>query len=473
MAGQKDHLRRHHLDHAASELSEETWDQRLRMTLAVLIISVTVWAICAVLRTVVHVAADGLLLTGLEHTWGPWALVAALTLGGLVQGALHRRPAWVDARGDGVDVTLAHYHSTYDHLADDPQPRYNKSAFGLLWRKATLTTITLSSGASGGLEGPVVLMGECAGAGWSRVLRIRSEFELRTYQLVGVSAAVGSLLGAPFAAALFATELAFSDRIIYRKLVYALLGAVVVYGLNNHLLGPTPLLVAPERPGVYRLGEYLEVVAVALAVSAPVAIGMGLVLKHTHGLLARVPPLLTAPLAAAASGGLALALWFTLGLAPHHLLGMGEHTLAELLNGGTLHSHFEPTPLTTAGILGLAVVGKMITTALTVQSGGSAGMLIPAMFMGGVSGAATHHLLVALGLGVGVDPAIFVVAGIASALVAVIQVPLSAIALVLEVFGPAYGPAAALSCGLCTIVTRKFSMYPQRHSPNPEGDEVG
>lgn len=460
MAGKKDHLRRHHLDHAASELAEERLDQRLRMTLIVVIIAVTMWAVCALLRTAVHLAADGLLLDAMEMSWGPWALLGALTLGGVIQGLLQGRPAWADTAGDGVDVALSHYHITYDDDPDNPEPRYRRPAFGLLWRKGVLTAVTLGSGASGGLEGPVVLMGECAGAGWSRVFRVRSEFELRTYQLVGVAAAVGALLGAPFASALFATELSFSDRIVYRKLIYALLGAVVVYGLNNHLLGPSPLLVAPARPGVYTLGEYLEVAAVALAVSAPVAMSVSSVLIRTRGALDRVPPLLRAPLAAAASGALALGAWWGLGLAPHHMLGMGEHTLAELLSGHDIVAY--GGPLVLAALLAMAVAGKMLTTALTLQSGGSAGMLIPVMFMGGVSGAATHHLLMALGLAVGTDPAIFVVAGIASALVAVVHVPLSAIALVLEIFGPAYGPAAALSCGLCAVFTRRFSMYNQR-----------
>ena len=141
MAGKKDHLRRHHLDHAASELAEERLDQRLRMTLIVVIIAVTMWAVCALLRTAVHLAADGLLLDAMEMSWGPWALLGALTLGGVIQGLLQGRPAWADTAGDGVDVALSHYHITYDDDPDNPEPRYRRPAFGLLWRKGVLTAV--------------------------------------------------------------------------------------------------------------------------------------------------------------------------------------------------------------------------------------------------------------------------------------------------------------------------------------------
>ena len=74
----------------------------------------------------------------------------------------------------------------------------------------------------------------------------------------------------------------------------------------------------------------------------------------------------------------------------------------------------------------------------------------------------------------GLDPALFAVVGIASALVAVIGVPLASIALVLEVFGKAYGPPAILACGVTYLLTLKFTLYEsQRMSPSPTADETG
>lgn len=186
---------------------------------------------------------------------------------------------------------------------------------------------------------------------------------------------------------------------------------------------------------------------------------------HAAALVGRAAGVLRSVAGAAGTAAVAIGLWLSADLAPHHVLGMGEHTLAELLSGA------DPA----WWVLGLLVVGKMLTTGFTIGSGGSAGMLIPAMFLGGVSGRLTAELLDLAGLApAGMAPEIFVVVGIASALVAMIGVPLAAIALVLEVFGPAYGPAAALSCAMTYVFTLRIKVYAsQRMSPDPEADETG
>lgn len=446
----------------------ESWDDIARVVLLVVLTSVAIWALCTALKKLVHAAGDGLLAFAAERgSWlGPGALMGALVAGGLVRGVLNRWQGWREVSGDGIDLALSNYHSTYQDEADDPGPRYRLSAFGLAVRKAVATLLTLGTGGSGGLEGPVVLIGESGGAGVARVMAARSEHELRTYQLAGVAAAVATLLNAPFAAALFATEIAYGDRIIYRKLAYAMLAGTVAYVLNNRFLGYTPVFVAPAHAHTYTLAEYGVTALVAIAVSAPVALGFGLAMKHTKQLVGRVHTIARGAVGGAATGLVALALWWGAELDVRHVLGMGDWTLRQLLS-------VEGTGMSW-GLLLLAAAGKMLTTGLTVQSGGSAGFLIPSMFLGGVSGAATHGLLVEIGLMGNVDVALFVVVGIASALVAMVGVPLAAIALVLEVFGAPYGPPAILACGVTYVLTLRLTVYEgQAMSPDPEADETG
>lgn len=450
----------------------DSWDNIIRVTVVVAMMSAVIWAACAALRWAVHGATDRLF--GLVGHGGagagaavwPWALLlGALVASGLARGLLLRRPGWDDAAGDGLDVALANYHCTYEHAGDDPQPRFERPAFGLALKKLLTTTLTLGAGGSGGLEAPVVVIGEALGAGCARVFRTRSEHELRTYQLAGIAAAVSTLLGAPFASALFAIEIAYGDRIIYRKFAYCLLAGIIAYSLNHRFIGVEPLFVAPPHTRGYSLAEYGMTALVAVAVSAPVALGFGMLMKHTGALVER----LSGP-ARGAAGGLmtglvALGLYQAVHMAPHHVLGMGEHTLAELLRPGATFS---------LGFLCLAALGKMLTTGLTIRSGGSAGLLIPSMFLGGVSGALTAQVLARAGVAAGTDLALFVVVGIASALVAVIGVPLAAIALVLEVFGAPYGPPAILACGVTYVLTLRLKVYSnQRLSPDPDRDETG
>lgn len=448
----------------------ESWDDIGRVVLLVSLTASVIWAICAGLKKLVHALGDGLLRYVAEGDAlvGSLVLVGALTAGGIVRGVLNTMPRWRDAAGDGIDVALKNYHVTYRHPDDDPQPRYDRPAFGLVLRKALATLATLGSGGSGGLEGPVVLLGEATGAGVSRVMAARSEHELRTYQLAGIAAAVGTLLNAPFASALFAIEVVYGDRIIYRKLAYGLLAGTIAYVLNNKFLGYTPIFQAPPHAHTYELSEYATTAIVAVAVSAPIALGFGLTMKHTRALVERVPPLARGVVGGLGTALVALAFAFALEVDVRHTLGMGDYTIRALLE-------VQPaSELTVWWFLLILLLAKMLTTGLTVQSGGSAGLLIPSMFLGGVSGAAMGRVLEGLGLFSGQDTAVFVVVGIASALVAMVGVPMAAIALVLEIFGTPYGPPAILACGVTYVLTLRLSVYGnQERSPDPTADEIG
>lgn len=467
---------------AEERVLTESWFDVLRVSGLVAGLAVVVWAVCTALRWVVHegthwlfaqVMANGLL--------GLWALLALLALGGLVRIVLIKQFGWGDAAGDGMAVALENYHITYEHDGDDPQPRYGRAMFGLALRKSIMTLLTLLTGASGGLESPVVLIAESIGAGWARLTRTVSEHELRTYQLSAIGAAVGALLGAPFAAALFATEIAYADRIIYRKFAYALFASIIAYILNNHVAGFDPLFVAVPHDRVYSLSEYGITALVAVAVSAPIALGFGLLVTLGKDVTQRSGTFAVGILAPLGAGAVALGLWWFLGLELQHVLGGGEATIHELLNSSVAvashgaeaghgthevghHAPVHPLGLSSASlgvwwVLIIALAARMLTTGLTLQSGGSAGLLIPAMVMGGVGGAVVGQLIGLTGLFPPMDITPFVVSGIASALVAVVGVPLAAIALVLEVFGAAYGPPAILAVGVTYVLTVRFTVY--------------
>jgi CIC family chloride channel protein len=444
----------------------DNWDDIARLSLLVAVLAVIVWGACTALRELVHLALHALFEASEGRgAAGMVTLAVVLVLGALVRGALLRRDAWRSTTGDGIDLALSNYHVTYDHAGDDPQPRYARPSFALAARKSVATFLTLGTGGSGGLEAPMVLISESLAAGFSRVLRVRSEYELRTYQLVAIAAAVATLLGAPFTAALFATEIAYGDRIIYRKLAWALWAGVIAFWLNTRLHGYEPLFTAPAHSPEYALSEYGAAALVAVAVSMPLALGFGLAMSQLQQLVQRMRPSWHPPLTAAAVAAIALGLNWGFGLRFSHVLGTGEGSLRLVLNNSP--------ELGPWWILLLLLFGKMVTSGLTLGGGGSAGLLIPSMYLGGLSGALVAKLVNLTGFAE-LDPALFAVVGIGSSLVAVVGVPLAAIALVFEVFGKAYGPPAILACGLTYLVTLKVKIYKQqRTSPDPEADETG
>ncbi|MEZ4453862.1 MAG: chloride channel protein [Nannocystaceae bacterium] len=451
-----------------SRALHDSWDHIARIVILVALLTVMVWGACSLLRWSVHLAFEALLHTTTREgsgLVGPVTLLLVLTIAGVVRGLLMRRPAWQEAAGDGVDQALENYHITYRAEGDDPQPRYDRPAFALAGRKGLTTFLTLGTGGSGGLEAPVVLISECLAAGFSRVMNIRSEYELRTYQLAAIAAAVATLLGAPFTAALFAAEIAYGDRIIYRKLAYGIFAGVIAYWLNNRIHGYAPLFVGPDHAATYSLSEYAAAALVAVAVSVPIALGFSMAMTRLRDLVGKIRPIYHAPVTSFGVGACALVFWYAFGLRPEHVLGMGEATITAILTD-------DPT-LGVWWVLALALVGKVLTLGLTLGGGGSAGMLVPSMVLGGVSGALMAHFINLSGLAT-LDPALFAVVGIGSSLVAVIGVPLAAIALVLEVFGRSYGPPALLACGVTYLLTLKIKIYKaQRMSPDPAIDETG
>jgi len=54
---------------------------------------------------------------------------------------------------------------------------------------------------------------------------------------------------------------------------------------------------------------------------------------------------------------------------------------------------------------------------------------------------------------------VYVAAGMAVALTSIAGVPLASIALVVEVLGSEYNPAAAVACAVCFTASRRFGLY--------------
>lgn len=297
--------------------------------------------------------------------------------------------------------------------------------------KILATVLTVGSGGSGGLLGPSILAGSRAPALLQR-LRISGE-DFRYCQIVGAAAALGGLLGAPIAAALLATEVLYRSSIEYRGLIPALVG-----GWAGHLFSqalwdnPSRAVLAPIP-----LSESTILIALLSAIAASL-LGIGLVkcLRKTRQILdPRGESYLTPLVGAMATGFLA---W---GLGTE-ILGWG---MPWALEAGILGGDLGPRAL-------LLAPAKVLASALTVGSGGSGGVMGPALVTGALTGNAAWSIL-------GGSLSASVIAAKAACLTSVSNVPLAASVLMIELFGPGASLYAVMGSLAGSYLARSVVAY--------------
>jgi CIC family chloride channel protein len=434
----------------------DDWQALFANFFIILCISMTVfflytalqWAVVGLFNYILSYFPDSsqLQLSESDKLTGPLVLLSALVLGTLLRTFLILKNRWYDAEGDGASAALAYFYDTYNfHTQDDlVHKRYAEPTFLAAIHRSIVTFLTVGTGGSGGLEGPAIPIGESMGAGWSKLFRIKQAADLRLFQMAGISAAICALLDMPFMAALFAAEIVYSDKLIYRNFHFSLFASLIVYFFNTHLIAIHPLFQSVTHTFRYTPIEYAEIAMFAVLICAPSGLMVKWLIDSMKVQMDKIPLCYRGLIGILCAFAIAMILWFSLDLSPQHVLGMGESTLVALFENSV-----DPQ-LTIWWILLILMFAKLLTTAFTLSSGGSAGLFIPAMFMGGVSAASLYYLLVQLGMPlIGGGPSLLMVAGVCSALVSVIGVPLAAIAFAFEGFGYEFGPSAIISVVSC------------------------
>ena len=250
--------------------------------------------------------------------------------------------------------------------------------------------------------------------------------------ICGISAGFAAVFGTPVAGALFAIEALWIGRLSYGalfpSLVSAFVGHQVAANLGIAYLSP----VSPSVPSLnipFFLSVGLAGVTFGVASFIFVEI-MGL--GKRLAILTKTSSVLTGVI-----GGLILiAVTFLLS---DDYLGLGWATVSQALKGDDLPWY--------------AFAVKAVTTSVTLNFGGSGGILLPLCFYGAALGSALAH-------GLGMDPATFAALGLVSVLAGATNTPIAAIVLAMELFGPAIAPYAATSCARSYLLTGHRSVIP-------------
>ncbi len=460
-----------------------------RLVVRAIVVGAVVWAMVYALKFVVHEVAE-FVLTWVEAGPSPVLLFIPLIVGALIVAAFSLYRAshvyyrdnsdhvheLVDVEGDGLERTIALYYTSEPSFEqalqgqEGVEVRWELPTWSLALRKFAATVATIGSGGSGGLEASVTLIGESLAAGlfkprpWIHSAETRVGFirrlthwwqanttdDLQTAQLCGIAAAIATLLGVPFAAAFFASEVMYRHRPLIEKLIYALISALVAYFLSSvaarghTAMFEVELLYVP--PSTLRYYGVLLFMSILIALMSIYFTRIRVQVEE--GLHRNVPNVWQRHLLGALLTGTVALATLLIG----ERLGMEEHGLELVLGTGEAVIDMALAGELTATVALVALVAKMAATLMTIGTGGSAGFLVPSLFFGAMIAAAFANWF-------GYEPMTLIIPAMVASLISMVNVPLTAILLAVELFGAHYMLPALLALVVCSLIALNNTIY--------------
>ena len=390
-------------------------------------------------------AGEHHLLPPTNTSFNRWILLLLPAFGGLLSGWLVYTFA-PEAEGHGTDAAIDAYH--------------NKGGFirkRVPFIKTIASALTLTSGGSGGREGPIAQIGAGFGSFLATKLKL-SDRERRIMMAAGMGAGIGSIFRAPLAGALFSAEVLYRDPEFESEVIIpAGISSVVAYCTFCLVFGWGSLFESPDfifsQPT--ELGPYL--------VLALVLVGMAILyIKSFYGITSLFKSLKIPNHIKPAIGGLCTGI---IGFFLPQTLAFGYGFVQQALNN----------ELTIPFLLFLAL-GKIFTTSFSIGSGGSGGVFGPSVVIGGATGGVVGKIFHMIMPATVINPGAFVVVGMAGFFTAVSNTPISTIIFVSEMTNSYHLLLPSLLvCSISYLAAKRWTIYIKQvenrlKSPAHEGD---
>lgn len=358
-----------------------------------------------------------------------WMLLILPAVGGIFSGWLVYTFA-PEAEGHGTDAAIDAYHNKGGFIR-------NRVPF----IKTIASVITLTTGGSGGREGPIAQIGAGFGSFLASRLKL-SNRERRIMLAAGIGAGIGSIFRAPLAGALFASEVLYSEPEFESEVIIpAGISSVVAYCLFSLFFGWGSLFHSPEFmfKNPLELGPYIVLALVLVGLSF-------LYVRIFYGITGLFKSLNIRDHFKPALGGL---LTGVIGFFFPYTLAFGYGYAQQAIY----------SQLTIPFLLALAF-GKILTTSFTIGSGGSGGVFGPSIVIGGAMGGVVGMVFHRIMPGLVIDSGAFVVVGMAGFFAAVSSAPISTIIFVSEMTNSYELLLPSLFvCSVSYIASKKWGIY--------------
>ena len=374
-------------------------------------------------------AGEHLLLPHTQTPFNRWILLILPAIGGIASGWLVYTFA-PEAEGHGTDAAIDAYHHKGGHI---------RSRIPFI--KTIASTLTLTTGGSGGREGPIAQIGAGFGSFLATKLKL-SERERRIMMAAGIGAGVGSIFRAPLAGALFAAEVLYRDPDFESEVIIpAGISSVVAYCLFCLAFGWGSLFDSPnfKFQNPLELGPYMVLAGVLVVTGV-------LYIKVFYGVIDLFKKLKVPNHIKPAIGGLLTGI---IGFFLPYTLAFGYGIAQDAI--------FNKVAIPT--LIALAI-GKILTTSFSIGSGGSGGVFGPSIVIGGAMGGAVGKLFHMLIPTIVTHPGSFVIVGMAGFFTAVSNTPISTIIFVSEMTNSYHLLLPSLLvCSLCYLLAQKWTIF--------------
>jgi len=304
--------------------------------------------------------------------------------------------------------------------------------------KIVSTAITIGSGNSAGVEGPIAVIGGTLGSLVGQQSRVSGK-RMKVYIAAGCAGGVAGIFNAPLAGMFFAAEIVLLGTYEISSFSALVIASAFATVVSRAWYGEVPAFPIPDYHMVNPLVEMplYFVMALFIGLLAVVHIRFFYFVRDKFQALPlhdQVKPILGALLVG------------SIGIFFPQVMGDGYGYIEEALAGHTMIS-----------VMLVLIVLKSVATAITLGSGGAGGVFAPSLFIGAVCGGAFGGIVHYLFPEYTASSGAYATIGIGAFLAASTHAPMTAIFLLFEMTGNyLIIIPVMLTSILSTIVASKF-----------------
>jgi CIC family chloride channel protein len=281
--------------------------------------------------------------------------------------------------------------------------------------KTFSVAITIGSGGSAGVEGPIAVIGGTVGSGVGQYFRA-SGSRLKLLIAAGAGAGIAATFNAPIAGVMFATEIVLLGDYEMSSFTAIVIAAAMATVVTRAVYGPNPAFTVPQ----YHLKSMAE-----LPLYMVFGILMGFLgvfyIKIFHGISDRFEKVKIHPQMKPVLGAF--------------IIGLIAIFLPQVMGNGYDIVNLALVGKITFVIVLLLTFFKIVATSITIGSGGAGGVFAPSIFIGAMAGETYGYFVHWLFPGFTAGPAAYSAVGIGTFLAAATHAPLTGIFLMFEMTG--------------------------------------